>query len=350
MKPPPKPIRRLLIAPALVLGVVAASVTLPLVIPIAAFLSRYVPGKWRILRIVWFLFLYLLVEAAALTMMFSLWILSGFGWKIHSPAFRDAHYALMAWMMRRIVASAKFTFKLTIEREGSPPATGARRTGRRPIMVLSRHAGPGDSILLMDALANGFRRQPRIVMKEFLQWDPMIDVMLNRLPSAFVSGSKDGRDDLLETIEHMARTMDHNDAFVIFPEGGNYSEKRAKRSIEKLREIGRPDLAERAAELKNTLPPRSTGVMTALAVAPPETDVVFVGHAGLETFVTPGDIWRGIPTDTKVAARVWYVPAEEIPPAEEQETWLFDVWAEIDAWITERLADTGEPFDDPDEY
>ncbi|MFZ0012986.1 MAG: 1-acyl-sn-glycerol-3-phosphate acyltransferase [Acidimicrobiia bacterium] len=350
MSPPPRVIRRLVIAPALVIGVLAAAVTLPIVVIGAAFVSRYVPGKWRPLRIVWFLFLYMLVEATTLTMMFSLWLIAGLGWRLRSAAFQDAHYVLMGWAMRRIVASAKFTFKLNIIREGSPPTSRARRSSRRPIMVLSRHAGPGDSILLMDALANGFHRQPRIVMKAFLQWDPMIDVMLNRLPSAFVTGGKEGRDELLSTIEAMASTMDADDAFVIFPEGANYTEKRAKRSIEKLREMGRPDLAERAEELENTLPPRSTGVMTALAVAPPGTDVVFVGHAGLETFVTPGDIWRGIPTDTNVVARVWYVPAQEIPAAEDQETWLFDIWTEIDEWITARLIDTEEPFDDPTAY
>lgn len=350
MRPPARPIRRLILAPGLVLGVLAGVLTLPVVVVVAAFVSRYVPGKWRVLRIVWFIFLYLLVEAAGLTVMFSLWILSGFGLRIGAPAFIDAHYRLLAWMLRRIVASAKFTFKLNILREGSERSSIGHRPGRRPIMVLSRHAGPGDSMLLMDALANGFKRRPRIVLKEFLQWDPMIDVMLNRIPSAFVAGGRDGRDELLATIERMAATMGEDDAFVIFPEGGNYTEKRARHSIEKLREIGRPDLAERAQELQNTLPPRSTGVMTALAAAPENTDVFFVGHAGLETFVTPGDIWRGIPTDTNVAARVWRVPAEEIPRAEGQESWLFDVWAEIDAWISDRLIVTEEPFDDPHAY
>lgn len=346
MKPPPRPVRRLVIAPVVVIGVVAAAFSLPVIVVAAAFISRYVPGKWRILRIVWFLFLYLLVEAAALTMMFSLWILSGFGLRLATPVFVDAHYRLMAWMLRRIVASAKFTFKLSIVREGDPPRT----VGSRPIMVFSRHAGPGDSILLMDALANQLRRRPRIVMKEFLQWDPMIDVMINRLPSAFVPSGQKGRDGVVEAIVELAETMEERDAFVIFPEGANYTEKRAKRSIEKLREMGRPDLAERAAELKNTLPPRSKGVTSALAVAPEGTDVFFVGHAGLETFVTPGDIWRGIPTDTNVAVRIWHFPAERIPPPDQQETWLFDVFAEIDGWITDRLADTEEPFDDPDAY
>ncbi len=345
--PPAKPIRRLLIAPGLVLGVVLLTLTLPIVLVGAAFISRYVPGKWRILRIVWFLFLYLLVEAAALTVMFALWILSGFGWKIGSPTFIDAHYALLSWMLRRIVASAKFTFKLNVVTEGDPPRT--LNNSRNPILVLSRHAGPGDSILLMDGLANRFKRQPRIVMKEFLQWDPAIDVMLNRLPSAFVPVKK-AKDAVVETIGEIAASMDDDDAFVIFPEGANYTETRYKRSIEKLREMGRPELAERAEELKNTLPPRSKGVMTALANAPANSDVFFVGHAGLETFVTPGDIWRGIPTDTNVAAKVWYYPADRIPPPEEQEAWLFDVWAEIDSWITDRLADTEEPFDDPHSY
>jgi len=338
-----------------VLGVVAATLTLPLVIVVAAFVSRYVPGKWRILRIVWFIFLYLLVEVTALTMLFGLWLISGFGLRISSPGFVDAHYTLFAWLLRRVVSSAKFTFKLNIVREGSAPTPTRRRgrrttTSQRPIMVFSRHAGPGDSMLLMDGLANGFRRQPRIVLKEFLQWDPMVDIMLNRLPSAFVPSSGPGRDEVVEVIAAIAGSMDDNDAFVIFPEGANYTEKRAKRSIEKLREIGRPDLAERAEELENTLPPRAKGVIAALAAAPSDTDVFFVGHAGLETFVTPGDIWRGIPTDTNVAVRVWHVPAGEIPSAEDQETWLFDLWAEIDGWISERLAETGEPFDDPDDY
>lgn len=346
MRPPPKLVRRLVLAPAVVLGVVAAAVTLPVVVLVAAFISRYVPGKWRVLRIVWFLFLYLLVEAATLTMLFSLWVLSGFGANLEAPLFIDAHYRLMGWMLRRIVASAKFTFRLSVIREGEPPRT----RGDGPVVVVSRHAGPGDSMMLMDALANQQRRRPRIVMKEFLQWDPMIDVMINRLPSAFVPATSGGKDGVVDTIREMAGSMESRDAFVIFPEGANYTEKRAKSSIEKLREIGRPDLAERAAELKNTLPPRSKGVAAALAAVPEGTDVFFVGHAGLETFATPGDIWRGVPTDTAVKARVWHVPSEQIPAPDEQEAWLFEIWAEIDEWITARLADTEEPFDDPHAY
>lgn len=348
LRPPPRPIRRVLLGPALVLGVAAAVVVLPVVVPVTAFVSRYVPGKWRILRIVWFLYLYLVVEALALVVMFVFWVTSGFGWKLRSRFWQNAHYRLLAWMLRRVVASAKFTFKIEIVNEGPMPSTGPTVRTRRAL-VLSRHAGPGDSLLLMDGLANRFGRQPLIVLKEFLQWDPAIDVILNRLPSAFVGGPGT-TGDLLEVITAMAGSMEIDDAFVIFPEGGNYTLKRHLRSIEKLREIGRPDLAERAEALENTLPPRSTGVKTALAAAPPESDVFFVGHAGLETFETMGDIWRGMPMGTEVHVRVWHVPAGKIPPPEDQETWLFDMWSEIDSWISDRLAQTAEPFDDPDDY
>ena len=350
MRLPPKWVRRVLIGPLLVAGVVFAVGFMPIWIIVALFVSRMVPGKWRILRIAWFLFLYLVVEAVSLISLFFMWVASGFGWKIRTEAYVNGHYRLLGWILRRVMHSALYTFKLTVVAEG-PRATRAGQQDRRPLLVLSRHAGPGDSFLLMHGLVNNYHRQPRIVLKDFLQWDPAVDVLLNRIPTAFVPVGHKGGEALLESISELARDMDADDAFVIFPEGANYTVKRRERAIKKLIEIGRPDLAERAQELQRTLPPRTTGVRTALAAAPPNSDVVFVGHAGLEAFVTPRDIWRAIPMDTHVAARIWHVPAEELPDDADMESWLFDTWAEIDDWITENLSDTGElVFDDPDAY
>jgi Acyltransferase len=348
VRPPPKWIRRLIIDPVFVLGISLALLALPVVIVGVAFASRYVPGKWRPLRVVWFLFLYLLVDVIAVVVSFLLWIASGFGWKLESPGFQRAHYRLFGWMLRRIVASGKFTFKVSIAQEGELPVPVGSE--RRPTLILSRHAGPGDSLLVMDGLMSRFHRQPRIVLKEFLQWDPAADIILNRIPSAFVPLHKKAGDPVIEAIDEMSRTMGQHDAFVIFPEGGNYSLRRHLRAIQKLKEIGRPDLAERAEALKNTLPPKPKGVMTALAAAPEKTDVFFVGHAGLEALVEVGDIWRSMPMDTQIAAKLWYVPAENVPPPEGQEAWLYDIWAEIDAWITEKLSDTAEVFDEDEHY
>ena len=340
MRLPPKWLRRLLIDPAIVLLVAVAAISLPVWIIVAAFVSRYVPGKWRILRLAWFLNLYLLVEGVGLTLMFLLWVFSGFGWKIRSAPFVETHYRLLGLMLRTVVRSAEVTFKLQVVQSGERASTaGEGRT--RSILVFSRHAGPGDSFLLMDALVNGYQRDPRIVLKEFLQWDPAVDVILNRLPTAFVPVGRKGGEALLGSITQLARTMDRDDAFVIFPEGANYTERRRARAIQKLRDMGRPDLAERAEELKQTLPPRSLGVITALAAAPQPSDVFFIGHAGLETFITAADIWRAMPMDTEVEVKIWHVRAEDIPPPEEQETWLYDIWAEIDRWIGSELSRTG---------
>ncbi len=346
MRLPPKWVRRLLIDPAIVGLVVLAVIALPVWIVVAAFVSRYVPGNWRILRIAWFIFLYLMVETVALVAMFLIWVASGFGWKLGSPLFVEVHYVLLGWILRTVIRSGQFTFKLELELEGGRPTTlvGSDSERSRPILVLSRHAGPGDSMLLVNGLVNGFNRDPRIVLKEFLQWDPAVDVILNRLPVAFVPVGRKGGEALIEAIADLSRTMDRDDAFVIFPEGGNYTARRRAHAIQKLREIGRPDLAERAEDLKQTLPPRTTGVMTALASAPQPSDVFFVGHAGLEAFENAADIWRGMPMDTTVAVRFWHVPAEEIPPPEDQEVWLYDIWSEIDQWITASLEKTAEPL------
>jgi len=337
---PPKWMRRVLIDPAIVIVVAVAVASLPVWIILAAFVSRYVPGKWRILRLAWFLFLYLLVEGVGLTLMFLSWVGSGFGWKLRSPFFVEAHYRLLGLMLRTVVRSAEVTFKLRVVQNGDRPST-SNGIRSRSILVFSRHAGPGDSFLLMDGLVNGYRRDPRIVLKEFLQWDPAVDVVLNRLPTAFVPVGRKGGDALVATIGDLARTMDHDDAFVIFPEGANYTEGRRARAIQKLREIGRPDLAERAEKLKQTLPPRSLGVMTALAAAPAPSDVFFIGHAGLETFINAADIWTAMPMDTEVEVKIWHFRAEDIPPPEQQEGWLYDVWAEIDRWIGSELTRTG---------
>ncbi len=333
--------RRLIIDPGVVIGTAFALVSLPLWAVTALIVSRLVPGRWRILRIVWFLFLYLLIEAASLAALFVLWIVSGFGWKVRSARFEELHYRLLGWMLRRVVRSAMRAFSLSIDLQ-DPPRQTVHDPDRRPALILSRHAGPGDSILLMDFLVNGYRRRPRIVLKDFLQLDPAVDVVLNRLPTAFVP-TRDKGTALIEAIEELAAGMGSHDAFVIFPEGANFTRGRQVAAIRKLVAMGRPDLAERADDLQHTLPPRTKGVQAALAAAPPNADVFFVGHAGLESLITAGDIWRAMPMDTVVAARTWIEQAEDIPPAGEQEAWLYEIWAEIDAWIVATLAATSEP-------
>lgn len=48
MTPPPTWVRRLFIDPLIVVGVVLAAFSLPVWILVALFVSRLVPGRWRI--------------------------------------------------------------------------------------------------------------------------------------------------------------------------------------------------------------------------------------------------------------------------------------------------------------
>ena len=92
-----------------------------------------------------------------------------------------------------------------------------------PILVGCRHAGPGDSFTLIHALMHWYAREPRVVLKDTLAWDPMIDVLLRRIPARFITPNPGAGQDLESQIADLARGLDENDAFVIFPEGGNFT-------------------------------------------------------------------------------------------------------------------------------
>src|SRR5690606_33064646 len=103
--------------------------------------------------------------------------------------------------------------RLRIRTDGPAPD----RFPDHPVLVCCRHAGPGDSFTLMYALMHWYRREPRVVLKDTLAWDPAISVLLHRLPARFISPG--GGDDLEAQVGELAGELDRDDAFVIFPEG-----------------------------------------------------------------------------------------------------------------------------------
>jgi 1-acyl-sn-glycerol-3-phosphate acyltransferase len=329
--PPPYLVRRFLIGPIFVVLPLIGAAALPLWFIGAAFASRYVPGRWRPLRVAWFLFVYLALEALMLVILFGLWIGSGFGWRLRTPSLRSAHYRLAGWWLRRVMGSARRTLDLNVQSENTIEDRRAR-----PLLVFSRHAGPGDSFLLIDGLLNRAEHRPRVVLKDLLRLDPCVDVLLSRLPNRFIPSHGRAGDAVVASIAELAATMDQRDALVIFPEGGNFTPSRRERSIEKLEEIGRPGLAEQAREMRHVLPPKPTGALNAIDAAR-GADVVFVGHVGLEQLSSVRDLWRGIPMDSQVLSRLWVVPAEDVPPAEAREQWLYDHWRIMDEWIDEHV-------------
>jgi 1-acyl-sn-glycerol-3-phosphate acyltransferase len=331
---PPTWVRRPL-SLVVVVGLACAAVLLPLLVLVAVVLSVVVPGRWRVLRLLGFVLVYLLLEVVGLAIALVLWVASGFGWKLRSPAFQRAHYVVLHRLLAEVLRAARVLFHLEIDTDGvswSPLDDGVPGS-TNAMIVLSRHAGPGDSLLLVATLMDrDHLRRPRIVLKDTLQWDPLLDVYLNRLPNAFLSSGGE----MAQRVDEVARGLGEEDALLIFPEGGNFTEARRLRAIDRLRGKGMVDQATRAEQMRHVLPPRPGGVMAALEAAP-HADVVFVAHTGLEHLSTAADLWDGLPMDSVVRLRWWFLPAEEVPrePAV-QEQWLYERWAELDAWVAQQ--------------
>ena len=332
MPPPPVWVRRLVIAPTVVVLAVLVLTTLPIWLIVAAAASPLAPGRLRVPRLAWLIVVYLVWDAAALVCLAALWIASGFGWRIRSPTFQRAHYVLTGWFLKVLFWQAKWALHLTIEVVGTDPDTAAPG---RPELVVSRHAGPGDSFTIIHALVNWFDREPRIVLKDTLQWDPAVDVLLNRLPNRFIAPGHTPGAAIEDEITALATGLDHNDAFVIFPEGGNFTPNRRVKAIARLRARGLEDMAVRAEQMRNVLAPKPGGLLAALD-ASPDAGVIFVAHTGLDRMETVSDLWRELPMNKQLIMRFWSVPPEEVPAGEEERiAWLYDWWARIDAWIAE---------------
>ncbi len=323
---PPRWLRRVVLAPIYLGVILVVLATMPVWLLVAAVAAPFGSGRLRALRVTWMLAVYLLLEAVALIVLFGLWVASGFGWKLRGPRFQRIHYVLTGRFLRVLYGQARWALGVKVAVVGTDPDVAAPG---RPELVFCRHAGPGDSFLIIHALVNWFDREPRIVLKHTLQWDPVIDVMLNRLPNQFLTAG--GGDP--SHVARLATGLDENDVLVLFPEGGNFTPTRRERAIQRLRDLGLHAMAERAARMRHVLAPRPGGTLAALDAAP-EAGVIWVAHTGLDKLLTVADLWRHLPLDLTITMRWWSVDAEDVPVGHEQRVdWLYEWWARIDAWI-----------------
>ena len=346
---PPRLIRRLLLAPLVVVIAAGLVVLTPAVALLSATfnLIRRLTGRGhrsRLLRVVFLALTWSLGETAALTALLGLWIASGFGGRLDAEPYRTRHYAVMGWFLDLIYREARRACGLSVEVTAPPDAALA---GDRPLIVLSRHAGPGDSLLLVHHLLTSCERRPRVVMKATLQLDPSLDIVANRVPNAFLhrrrpaaqgiarSGGRHPSEQIRQ-IRRLAAGLGGRDALLLFPEGGNWTPLRWRRGIERLRRAGQAELAQRAAAMPNLLPPRTGGAFAAIGACP-AADVIFVAHTGLDRLVSVRDVWQSLLADMTVQARWWRVPAADVPRSADYETqaaWLYDWWERLDGWIS----------------
>lgn len=329
---PPRPIRRLLLAPLVLVLSLALIALSPVLFVIAILIDLVVRGGWRSVRLVAFGVTYLFFEVVGLLAMFVLWVGSGFGVRIRSERMQNAHFAFMRWWLKGVNRAAIVCFHLRIFIEDRPKPTPG------PILVFSRHAGPGNSMMLVGTLMVGYLRRPRIVMLAKLQWEPLCDIMFNRLPNRFIEHDPSKRERYIRAIADLATGLGDRDAYVLFPEGKDFTPRVRERAIAHLFTRGHHREAEQAEQMQRVLPPKSGGVMAAITAAP-QADVVFVAHSVLEDVGSFRNVWSRIPFRGPIFSRYWRIPAAEVPREREVlNGWLYDWWARIDAWIADRVS------------
>lgn len=203
----------------------------------------------------------------------------------------------------------------------------------RPLVVLARHCGPGDSLFIAWLLAVHYRRRIHVVLKRTLRLEPTLDLASDHLPLCFVRGG-DGRG--CTAVGELAGRLAGGDALLLFPEGGNFSRPRWRRAVRALAREGHFGAARRALRRPHTLPPRLGGTAAALAAAP-DADVLLLAHSGLGSAGGERPWWR-LPVHHVLAVRTLLVPAARVPRTQEAiAPWLDDAWGQVDTWVDSRV-------------
>lgn len=339
MPVPPKLVRRLVVAPLVLVVELAIVLISPLLVVLAALLSP-IFGGWRPLRALLVVLAFIARHAAVLVACFGLWVAGGLRRTAVSETERRRLFELMAWFVGGVFRDVVRLARVEV-RVSESAAAGAVLSARdRPVIVLGRHAGEGDTLLVLFELLCPHRRGPRIVLHQRLRLDPVIDLLGGRLPNRFVD-PRGG--DVERDIAALATTLNANDALVIFPEGANFSHVARERAIARLEEGGHDEWAASARAMRHVSPPRPGGTLAAIAAAP-SADVVVLGHAGFPTGLR--EVWRDLPRRQVIDVRLWHEPATAVPRERDaQIDWLLQRWRELDAWVDERAMDVerGQP-------
>ena len=322
---PPPWVRALVLTPITFVGALAVTILSPILHLVLALIDVIDRRSWRFTRIVGLGIAFCVVETFGLLMALILWIISGFGlWMSTEPIQRMHHWVFGTWLEMITAAIQTFLgFRFTFPQQQLPDG---------PVLVFSRHAGPGDALLVAHSLIRVHNRRVRMLGTTKLLWDPFFNHVVRRLPFHFCEQNPTDPEKELAEVSTSAATIEDNGAMIIFPEGGNFTPRRWSEALSRLEARGQIDRADRARHMTHVLPPRTAGTLAALDAAP-GASVVFVAHVGLDDIFSLGDLWSRVPIRRNVQATYWIpqrpIAADQVIEAE----WLWEQWEQLDRWI-----------------
>ncbi|MEZ4266477.1 MAG: 1-acyl-sn-glycerol-3-phosphate acyltransferase [Myxococcota bacterium] len=180
-------------------------------------------------------------------------------------------------------------------------------------------------------VANPNRLLLRYVLKRELLWDPCLDIVGRRLPNAFIDRQAARNRGEIDAISRLGRGLGPDSAALIYPEGTRFAPQKLARAKEKLSATPYAPLSRVASQYRNVLPPRLGGAL-ALLDAAPDTDVLLLEHTGFEGAATLAGFLGGGLVGKTLHVRLRRFSMAEIPVARRAD-WLYERWAELDAWI-----------------
>jgi len=343
---PPAALRRPITVTVWLLVSTVVLVLSPALLAMAAIASA-VTGRPQMLIFTRLAIVYFALELGVLIACGGLWLAACAGLLIKTPLFQRLHLALL----RRFVHgfTLRWTALLEIEVAAEETSEASRALeADGPLLFFSRHAGPGDTIVLIDRLLTRYNRAPSVVFKESVAIDPSVDLIAHRLPHAVLDTADPEACEA--RIEEVAAGLGARGVLVLFPEGGNFTPERRRRAISKLRRTGHRTEAARADQMEHVLPPRPGGALAALR-GNPGAAVVFGAHTGLGLAAFPRDVWRETPFARTFESVMWLTPVDERPTDPDALVeWLYGWWRRLDDWVEAQgeeprsSADEGEIF------
>jgi 1-acyl-sn-glycerol-3-phosphate acyltransferase len=328
----PKPLqtvrRRVVSIATIMLAFVLFVALVPMLALTALIMGAVRRDRWALARSFALIGIYLASEVVGVFLAFAMWLASGAWLGIGRERRRRWYIALQRWWTGTLFWGIRRCFSLKVDVQQWPAGLGDRQ-----LLVFLRHASILDTLLAAALIANPLRMHLLYVFKRELVWDPCLDIAGGWLGCHFARRDAGESEQEVRTLRRLAADLEPCEGVIIYPEGTRWTPAKQKRVLERIAGTGDERLVELASGLERLLPPRLGGPL-ALIDGAPESDVVFIAHEGFEGASKPRDVMRGGLVGRTIRVTAWKVNAADVPvDRDEQVEWLYENWAEMDAWL-----------------
>lgn len=304
---------------------------LPVVVPLLALIDMTRRQDFRLVRFYLSIVVLIGLHPIGLVMLFVAFLRGGRLWG--APREREIRLTAKAeaWWANAMVQCAIAIYRMRMVVEGAEDLAGGR------VLIFMRHTSILDTMLPLSVIGHPLAKHVRYVMKREVLWNPCVDIVGHRIPTAFVrrGGTRDTSD--IEQVLWIAENLGPEGVVIIYPEGTRYTpEKHAKR-LEGIA-TNNPELIDRARSFQNVLPPHLGGSL-ALLSRKTDHDVAFCAHVGIEGAGKMSDWVGGALLDRTIRIRFVRVASESVPTDDAARIdWLYQHWQEVDSWIEAQKA------------